>query len=279
MTRPSLAKFPAQGTRREREAFTLIELLVATTVALLLLGLLVTIVSRSMAITRTANASLLAYNSASSALDLIALDLDSLAVTRQPFEYLQSIKEDVGALTGQTRLLLLSIASQDNTSAPDFGQLRAVSYRLLKQDPISGGSGPGAVYGLYRSTLDTATSFASFAGQTDLAPAFASLNASLDDFVVGNVIDFQIRFYPARDSVPANGSGASPQPVRISGNGTTISGAAYAGVLAWAEISLTVLEDRDNAMARLEAGSLTLADAKAQYGRQLIRKVAIRQAL
>ncbi len=262
-----------EGTAaRQAKGFTLVEVLVACAISMVLLLILVGIVSQTTAVSKKANSALLAFNAASSALDLIAHDLESLAVTRQPFEFLQTVKEDVDEVTGVTRLLMLSVASQDNTDEADAGQVRAISYRLLHQDPVSAG-GSEKVYGLYRSAATAKNTFETFSGQPDLTAPFGALAVSLDDFVVGNVVDFQVQFYAAGSQVPANG-GSAIQPVRIGGNATTVNGTPYRnGPVTWAEVTLTVVED--GAVKPLESGAITLADAKQRFGHKLTRKVAI----
>jgi len=254
-------------------AFTLVEMLVACAVAMLLLVSLAGIVSQSMDVSRRTNNTLLAYNEAASAIDLLANDLESLAVTRQPFEYLHMTTETVEAASGVSRLLFLSVATQDNTADADMGQLRAISYRLLRQDPISSG-GKNPVYGLYRSSVSAAETFQKFAGQTDLSSSFNSVSPSLDDFLAGNIVDFRVRFYPAGGQTPANGGGASIQPVRISGNSTKVNGSDFSGVLAWAEVTMTVLEN--SGVKLLDAGTIDLETAKQRYGRILTRRIALR---
>lgn len=254
-------------------AFTLVEMLVACAVAMLLLVTLAGIVSQSLTVSKRTNNSLIAYNEAAVAVDLVANDLESLAVTAQPFEYLQTVKEDVDDAQGVTRAFMLSVASQDNSTNVDAGQVRAITYRLLRQDPIKDG-GANKIYGLYRSVVSAQDTFNSFSGKTDLATAFSSVAAGLDDFVAGNVVDFQIQFYPAGIQSAANVSGTTIQPVRLSGNGTRVNGSDYAGLLAWAEVTLTVLDD--SAIKLLDAGSLDMATAKQRYGHLLTRRIPLR---
>jgi hypothetical protein len=248
-------------------------MLVACAVAMVLLVSLVGIVSQSLAVSRKTNSSLLAYNEAAAAIDLIANDLESLAASAQPFEYLQTAKEDVSQAKGVARLLMLSAASQDNTAAADAGQVRAISYRLLRQDPINDG-GTNSVYGLYRSAVSANATFRDFAGHADLSSAFGAVAVSLDDFVAGNIVDFQVLFYPAGSQAPANLGGGAALPVRISGSGAKVNGSNSPSALAWAEVTLTVLEE--NGIKLLDAGSLDMATAKQRYGHLLTRRVALR---
>jgi len=273
------SSFRPASASRGRAGFTLIEMLVAFAVGSLLLVALTSIVSQSMAVSRKTNSLLLSNNAASAAVDLVSTDLESLSVTGKPYEYLRVTKEDVDGVTDVARVLMLTASGSDAASADDYGQSRAISYRLINQDPINPG-GSRNIYGLYRSVVSAEDTFSDFAGQTNLETPFDALPPSLDDFVVGNVIDFQVRVFADGNQSPANVAGLQSQPVRISGNSTQINGTSYTGApLTWAEVTLTVLEDRDNAVERLESGSLTLEDARTQYGFRLSRRVAIRTPL
>ncbi len=260
----------------EHSGFTLVEMLVAFAVGAMVLVALTSIVSQSMAVSRKSNNVLLSNNSASTALDLVTRDLASLAVTAKPYEYFHVAKEGVGKVSDVARLLLVSSGGFDSSNPPDFGQARAISYRLVNQDPINpGGSRP--IYGLYRSVVSVGDTFTNFLGQTNLAGPFTTVTASLDDFVVGNVIDFQVRVFSEGNQSPANAVGQALQPVRISGTSAQINGTGYSGpALSWAEVSLTVLMDRDNAISRFEAGTLPLDQARSEYGFRLSRRVPIR---
>jgi len=264
---------PPSGDSR---AFTLIEILVACAVGAILLVALTSIVGQSLTISKRSNNVLLANNAASAAVELVARDIESLAASAKPYEYLHVAKENVDGVTDVARLLMLSYSGFYATNAPDYGQVRAISYRLLHQDPINP-TGTRNIYGLYRSIAPSGNTFSNYLGQTNLAAPFGSLATSLDDFLVGNVIDFQIRVYPDGNQPPANASGNAVQPVRLSGNSAQIQGTPHTGApLRWAEVSLTILEDRDNAVSRFESGELGLEEARSKYGFRLSRRVPVR---
>lgn len=264
---------------RARAGFTLVEMLVAATVGVLLLVLTIGIVSQSMNATRRANNTLMAANSAAAAIDILASDMDSLVTTRQPFEFLQAFSGNLTGLGSVSQLSLLSLPGDENSQSADHGQTRAIRYQVLHQDPINDG-GNKKTFGLYRTVMSSNATFADFLGQPDLVQAFSGAPPSLDDFLVGNVLDFQVRFYTANATLAANESSGVVQPVRLSGNGTLVNGSAYSGApLVWAEVTLVVLKDVESSAARLEAGSLSRNDAITRYGQRLTRRIPIRPAI
>lgn len=253
-------------------------MLVAFAVGALVLVSLVAIVSQSIVVSNQANSKLLANNAAATAVDLVANDLESLAVTRHPFEYLQTIQEPVGVLSNVTRLMILSAGGIDAGTNTEIGQVRAISYRVLDQDPVNPG-GNNRVLGLYRTVVPATETFQSYLGATNLAPAFDAAAVALEDFVAGNIVDFQVRLFPAGRLPAVNESGGNVLPVRLGGTGLAVSQTANTNVVAWAEVTVTVLEDRDNAVRRIAEGSLPLAEAVNRYGFRLSRRVAIRSPL
>ncbi len=261
---------------RANAGFTLIELLVAATVGVLLLMLLVGIVSQSMTATRRANNSLMAANSAAAAVDLLASDMDSMVGTRQPFEFFQTSSENLAGLGVVSQVSLISLPGGENAEPPDHGQARAIRYEVLHQDPINDG-GNKKTFGLYRTVISSSATFTDYLGKTDLAEAFNATPPSLDDFLVGDVLDFQLRFYTANATLAANKSGGIVQPVRLSGNGTLVNGTSYSGApLVWAEVTIVVLKDIESAIARLEDGTLNREDAITRYGQRITRRIPIR---
>ena len=183
--------------------FTLVELLVSMVISALVLVLLVSVISRSMQIAAYSSDTMSAYSSAAAAVDLIATDLASLAVNRQPYEYLQAVPDptfpqgaypNLFAGTSQPMRLILNIISPADSALPspsptpappatpfypDSAQPRAVCYRIAWQNPITAGATASAtpanytsnVFGLYRQVASSANTFSYALGTTDLYAA------------------------------------------------------------------------------------------------------------
>jgi len=249
-------------------------MLVAFAVGALLLVSLASIISGSMAVSRKSTNSLIAYNAAAAALDLIGTDLESLVATRQPFEYLQITNEAVanGANTITVAKLMLLTSSANDSTTNTSGLTRAVMYRLAAQDVLKSG-GSNITYGLFRfCETNAGVVFTNYLGQTNLASASGfSQAATNDDYLAGSIIDFQVRLYPPGSQVPVNTSVTNV--VRMGGAGVTVDSAVNTNQIATAEITVTVIED---------AGEKTLKNGKSldyvrqKYGHTLTRKVMLR---
>lgn len=274
---PPLLDFKVRG------AFTLVELLVAMTVGVLLLVLTVSIIGQSSEVTRQTTAGLLATAAASSAVDLIATDLESMAGTA-PGTILEMIPStSVTSFGSYGELFFLAIPGGENESEADRGQVRAIAYRIVDRDPIRGDGGPNPTPGLYRTVISASSTFSNFIGQENLAQAFASTPPSLDDFLVGDVAALEIRFFNTTDRNPANVTNGAFRSVRLTGNSTMLGGSPLTGAsLAWLEVSISVLENRDDILTRLRSSTTQSADTLQlieSHSQRLSRRIPLRRAL
>lgn len=279
---------PVKGMRRSRAGFTLVELMVAITISILLLVLLVNLSVQSMDVTKRTNESSQSVSAASAALDMIAVDLESLAAGLPGSEYLQTQVGSVGNIPNVTQLTFLTISPIDSDgNIDDQGQVRAVRYRLVQMDPITEKTDSDALYGLYRTAVSATETFAKVIGQPDLSVAggFPSTPPAVD-FLVPNVVEFQIAFYRAVDPASAGGgtsSGSSAKPINQAGNDAysavrlsrdevKVAGGVWVqGRPTSAEITLTILDESGAQLFR--KGKISLEDAITRYGRRAARRV------
>jgi type II secretory pathway pseudopilin PulG len=291
--------FPATNRIHTRPtAFTLVELLLAISVASLLIVVLTNITSKTLQISSQTRESMQAINAASSALDLIASDLQSMAVTTQPYEYLVAQPEvDDIAGTKPMRLAFNAFSPIDagipfGTVYPNQGQALALSYRVYQQDPLNPAHGNNKVLGLYRTTATdsneagaaAAYAFKHFLGQKDLASGWNSFwqsAPSVNDLIITNVVDFQVTFYlNATGTASLNATNLSREAVRLAGNGYSVGDSDAAKVVgspSIAEISITIL--RESAVPLWGngkgAGALSPDALKKKYGQTLVRRVSL----
>lgn len=222
--------------------FTIVEMLVSVAISVIMVVLLASVVSQAMLTARKSSNELQALNAASAAMDLIATDIDSLAVTRRPFEYLQALPEPA-AINGikPIRLMLLASSAEEAavsstssgvSSYPNSGLTSAICYQILYQDPLSATAGSTKVFGLYRTVLSSTTTFnnvpALLGGTNEYAaywqgnpPANNPPNV-LVDFVAENVVDLEVGIYA---SPMASGTNAPGAPVLL--NAPSSAGSAY----------------------------------------------------
>ncbi len=308
-----------------RRGFTLVELLVSVTVATLLVGLLTSVMVRSLQLSQSSAEAMSAYSSAATAVNLVATDLASLSVTSQPFEYLQAVPESntsnpsLASIPSPNvppmRLMMLVTSPEDSAQAspsgsntyPDSAQVRAVSYLMAWQNPVSSTAGSNAgnsAFGLYRQVATTADTFKSVLGSTDLYqtlyPSIFQAPPAISTLVTGNIVDFQLAFYanqisPGGGGYPAVGSLIQPpaiinsaslpyQKTQLQGTQVLVNGAAPTlngspcGPVVYAEVSLTVIEDTGAKLWGDGTGTGTRSPAalKRKYGHTLTRKVLLR---
>jgi type II secretory pathway pseudopilin PulG len=221
MTPPSPVKQGAAA--HPRAAFTIVELLMAVSISVVVVVLLANVVSQAMLTSRKASNELQAMNAAAAALDLIATDLDTLAVTRQPYEYFQAFQEpNLVTAVRPMRMMMLANSAEDASSAsisgnsytyPDSGLTHAICYQVLYQDPLAGGANPlqggtNSVMGLYRAVVSASTTFTSVMGANEFLSYWKNVgggnigtlmnnpqNGVTVDFVAPNVVDLEVAAY------------------------------------------------------------------------------------
>ena len=264
------------GSNRGR-AFTLLELLVAISVSAVLLVILSSVVSQSGQIFQKNSNSMLAMNSAAATIDMIAKDMDCLAVTKQPYQYLLATTGTLGSM----EIMMNVVSPQDSLSTsgsgsgatyPDSGLVHGIYYRIGYQDPVSA-SGSNNSYGIYRTMTSASTTFTNLTGLSSLSTYWSGASGQLlpDDFIAEHVVDLQVTFYNA------NGNAFSPgTPVAIGLSGTgAVCAATGTSSPSHAEISVTVLEEQGAQLLGNGSGSGDFAPSaiKQKYGHTLTRKV------
>lgn len=244
--------------------FTLVELLIAVAVAALLMVSLLSILTKSMDVSKSANASMMSKASAQAALDLMVSDLDSLVVSRNAGQVLQFTN---GPLTNSS-LILLTTSMVDSysstTGGTNAGMPRLVQYSMQYTTNLASASTKS--FGLYRGVLDPATTFSSVTGSPDLSVA-AGANPPSYSLLVPNVVAMNVNLYTNYGAV-----------VWMAGSvtNTAINSTNFPpGVVV--EVSLTVLDE--SVIPRFGngggSGNNSAAYLIKQYGRTLVRRVSL----
>ena len=265
-----------------KDGFTLIELLVAMAVTATLLLLLVSVASGSLRNFRQIDETVRMQADASAALNMIASDLEALAVEIRPIEVLESDPETVRGAQACWLMGLSRVYDNPGAAKPEgCGELRSFSYKMGYQDPVSGAGGSFPVYALYRKVLPAgATINAVLAAMLSdpskgLAQAYWSGQATTatDDFLVGNVVRFDV----AWTYVTTGGGGAavtntvpSGTAVRYRKDEVTAGTQDIPAKMTKATITLTLLPD--SAVKQLN-GAQPSATYLTEKGRSFTREV------
>ena len=268
------------------KGFTLLELLVASSITMLLVGLLLAATQGVSTTYTRSQESVTRRGSAAVALDQLVQDLESYVIPNFPNgEAIQITPETVGDSSNTIWLTLMSTAQEKDNSDPaadkNFtGATRAITYRLARQDTIdASGSGPDQPYAIYRSISSARHAFANVtATSTNMQAQYWSNIApnpspaptkptDIGNFLAENVVAFTVRF------LNKDGTWTSPSDnIRIGRDGTTINGIQVAGGFIRAQVSITVISSAG--AQRLKDGVLSLAEAITRYGQISVRETA-----
>lgn len=244
----------------DERAFSLVEVLLAMAVASLLIVSLLSILSKSMDVSKNANAVMLSKSSAQAGLDLLVTDLDSLVVNRNAGQVLLFTN---GILTNaQITFLTTSLVdsySTNNTGNP--GMPRLVQYTL--QYSTNYASSSGKSFGLYRNTVDPTNTFNTVIGINNLS----GVATFTTNFLVPNVVGMSMAMYTNYGRSNWITSGVT--------NSAIHSTNFPSGVVL--EVALTVLDEPY--IQRFgdgnQPGNNSASNLIQQFGRKLVRRVSL----
>ena len=256
--------------KKHQSAFTLIEIMVATVVMIVLTGLVIQITSEVLKVWNRSSGKLSANAEARIAMDLLTQDLETAVFRNNGLRWLEDETKEIASVAGyqpQTiNLLLFSPALdrplKDKDSKVIPGDICAVQYELVYQNPVSGGSSRAEdnMFALHRRVIDPSTTFNQIMGEGNqetftswddaiVTPVVTTL--SLDpypapedsnNYLAGHVANFIVDFYVVDDE---GDEVKVPSPIKFGGTAPTVGSSApsLAFPLAYAEISLTILSD------------------------------------
>ena len=282
MKPPSFADRASSALAALRRGFTIFELLVAMAVTVVLLGLLFSITSGSLKNFRQIDEGVRLQADAIAALNIVATDLQSLAVDVRQFDVLESTSETVQGLNFAWLMGVAMLFDNPGTGLPqNFGEMRAFSYKVAYADP-SGGTLP--VYALYRTLLPGGMTRNDVLAAMLATPAkglsdnyWAShATTSPDDYLVGNVARFDIAWtYESLGvgNIPGLETASAGANVRYRRDRVALGALGKPGKLVKATITLTLLPE--SAVRQLN-GAEPSASLIAAKGRSFSRDVNFR---
>jgi len=273
--RKSPARTRIQGMREA--GFSLAEILLAMAVAALLMTMLLSILSKSMDVSKRNNAGMISKSSAQAALDMMAVDLDSIAMGRNLGEVLRCVATNgtgSGSSLTNTTLYVLSTSMQDSYSTNASGNPgcpRLVQYSVLYTTNYA--SSTSNSFGLYRNVMDPTNTFATVIGSgQSLDSAWSAYGSTSNNLLVPNVVSMNVTLltnYGAGTMTDGSGGVATSLSTTNSTNLVT------AGTCV--EISLTVMDD--SALARFGSGNgvgnNSPASLMKSQGRTLVRRITL----
>jgi len=257
------------STNKRKAAYSLLEVLVSVAVSSTILGVLFYLLSLTLDQWTSQTDGQVNSAEARSALTYLEEDLSAIVIkNRGEAEWLrvQHLQiSDIGTMPWLTFL-----TKPTDTDKAAIGDVCAVSYRIEKRSAFSGHE---PVHGLYRMILSPEET-AEFVGTTDLNTDYwqsrESEAVSLDRFLAGYVIGFDLLFH-LRDPegnihiLESNREIRAAQKVTDGSGLEVISGVPKGSIIASVEIRLTVI-DR-GAQHILNANSMTLDEITSRYGR------------
>ena len=237
---------------------------------IVLTGLVIQITSEVLKVWNRSSGKLSANAEARIAMDLLTQDLETAVFRNNGLRWLEAETKEIASVAGyqpQTiNLLLFSPALdrpiEDKSSKVIPGDICAVQYELVYQNPVSGGSSRAEdnMFALHRRVIDPSTSFNQIMGEgnqetftswDDAIVTPVETTLSLDpypapedpqNYLAGHVANFTVDFYV----IDNNGDEVIvPSPIKFGGTAPTVgsSSPSLAFPLAYAEISLTILSD------------------------------------
>ena len=155
--------------KKRQSAFTLIEIMVASVIMIVLTGLVIQITSEVLKVWNRSSGKLAANAEARIVMDLLTQDLETAVFRNNGQRWLEAETKDIASVAGyqpQTiNLLLFSPALdrplEDKNSNVIPGDICAVQYELVYQNPVNGGTSKAEdnMFALHRRVIDPSTTF------------------------------------------------------------------------------------------------------------------------
>lgn len=264
---------------KNSRAFTLIEIMVATVIMVILVGLVIQITSEVLKVWNKSSGKLSANAEARIALDVLTQDLETAVFRNNGMRWMvadtKKVTGPAGLRPATTNLLLFTPAMDRPKTVPNSGDpgtpipgdICAVSYELVYQDPISGldTDKEDNLFALHRRIIDPKTTFETLMGagnqenftkwQDAVVPSSVPgltypETSSSDFYLAGNVADFKITLYVVDDATPG-GTEFTGTNMRFNGDSITATAGSEASMaidefrqpLAYADIRLVILSN------------------------------------
>lgn len=245
----------------------MIEILVASAVMALLVGLVITITSQVLNVWNRSGGRLSANQEARIAMELLTQDLETAVFRnrRSATDNSEWFFLENSVISGSVNTVALNLFSPAlDRPAGEPGDICAITYELRLVNPITGAEVPLSAapgqqvqFVLYRQLIEPQETFDHLLGRPI---NWGSI--SPDDYLVGNIVEFNIRLFRA------NGKEIDTNPSFI------FDGAAGTPVPAFADIKLRVLSSEGANILQGRGSDANLDDIIREHATTFIRRVS-----
>lgn len=308
--------------QKTSRGFTLIEVLAATGIMTVVILIVLSMTTNVLSVWNKSSGKLGANYEARVALDLLANDFETLVMRNRPFCWIQvdyaqpdhDLSDYSGALPNMPQMYFMArvedrprytSSSSGGEPEPIYGDICAVAYRVLYQDPINPGSGDYPMFGLYRFVIDSEHTFtdvmnvpegedadelaslmigSEFRNEVgDIETVDADTIRQDENFLSANIVDMRVVFYyldpETGDILPiTEGNEEDAPPVNFTYTDTlNIQGSSVPGTLEYVDIAITVMTSEGLSVmeSRSAESGVSWHDLVAQYGTTFSRRVPI----
>ena len=274
-------------SRYSNRGFTLVEILVASTVMVILVGIVASIAGRVMDSWNRSSGKLSANAEARLALDLIAMDLETLVLRNNGQQWLrveETEPSDIGGPYSSDSVNLKLFAPAMDRQSSDG--VCAIAYKLAYQPSYTGGP---STYALYRMVVSPQVTLENYLSSRFDDPDSSAQGTLADDnsvadwrnvtitnvanYLVSNVVEFKILIYDTSQTLRNAATNHNITGDYIFGGTGSNSGT---NVPLHADIILTVITDQGMALLNNIQLGLIPGDADdvvTQNAETLIRRV------
>jgi type II secretory pathway pseudopilin PulG len=273
-------------SRRSARAFTLVEILVASSVMVILVGIVAYITGSVMNSWNRSSGKLSANAEARLALDLLTQDLETAVLRNNGQQWLRvedTVPGDIGGPYSSDSVNLKLFTLALDRQAGDG--ICAVAYKLAYQPSYPGGPN---IYALYRMVVNPQETLNDYLSSgfddpdssaqgtlTGVAPDWSNGTITNDsNYLVSNIVEFKILIYDSSQTEPRNAdvNYNITQDYRFGGSDSN----AGTNMPLYADIILTTVTDQGTTLLNNIAQGLVPFDANdvvTQNGETLIRRV------
>ncbi len=189
--------------RNRSIAFSLIEILIVAAITGTLVVMILSFTLNVLNVWNKTSELMRSDSQVQWVLNLLTRDLESALIRSDGKEWIRTVKERIAVSeywdSDTDWLMFFSQATDGN---PVNGNIRAVSYRIINQNPLNTSDDQETILGLYRTVIDAETTFNHAlgldSGHENIYQNFwiarTLITAEPENFLISGIVDFNITF-------------------------------------------------------------------------------------